>query len=195
MTCKRFIPSILAGLAFLVAAIPGVGCAAAAAPPPKKGFVSFGEFIKATTAAAFADYKDREGVAVKSEKDFEAMKAHIVDLYQGVTPTHSYMTPDGQYIDCIPFAQQPGLRNAAAHEKVMPVPPPAPAAPPGGLDGKPTVPAKPAGQGGKDPFGNERSCPKGSIPMPRVTLETMTRFPTLDAFFGRGLKKAPPQTR
>jgi hypothetical protein len=164
----------------------------------QRPFVSFEEFIKSTAAAKFADYKDREGVAVKSEKDFEEMKAHILDLYKGVTPTHSFMTAEGQYIDCIPFAQQPGLRNAPPKDKVMPNPPPAPASPPApanppGVDGRPTMPAGPAGLGGgKDAFGNEMSCPEGSIPMLRVTLETMTRFPTRDAFFGRGLKRAPP---
>jgi hypothetical protein len=162
---------------------------------PAKEFVLFASFIKATAAAKYADYKDREGVAVKSEKDFEAMKAHILDLYRGVVPTNSYLTTEGQYIDCIPFDQQPGLRDAPAQAKVKPVPPPLPGTPDGNKDGKKDDPAKKPPQVDKDQFGNARWCPPDSIPMLRVTLEKMTRSPTLDDALGRTSKKGPPGIR
>jgi len=160
---------------------------------PGKEFVSFDKFIKATKVAKFTDYKGLPSVAVQSEKEFEAMKAHILGYYDGVTSTHSFMLAGDQYIDCVPFAQQPSLRNAVASEKVPATPPSGEVSPADGGVGTPGVPAQPAKvQADIDPFGNARSCPEGSIPMPRLTLETMTRFPTLDAFFGQGSKQAPP---
>ena len=51
--------------------------------------------------------------------------------------------------------------------------------------------------GRKDPHGNVMQCPEGTIPMRRVTLEDMTRFPTLRAYMRKGPegRRPPPSTR
>jgi hypothetical protein len=192
---RGFVMKLLAAVvsAFCLCLMAHAG-AAEPGSPPKEEFLSFDKFAKATAEAKYADFNDRKGVKVKSEADFHAMKAHLLELYDGVTPTHTYVAADGQYIDCIPFAQQPGLRNAPASAKVMPTPPPAPAPAPGVVPppGRAGIPVQPGESGGKDAFGNERSCPAGSIPMPRVTLDKMTQSPTLDDFLGRTTKKGPP---
>jgi len=38
------------------------------------------------------------------------MKAHLLELYSGVTARNSFVGPDRQIVDCIPIDQQPGLR-------------------------------------------------------------------------------------
>jgi hypothetical protein len=93
---------------------------------------------------------------VESEAAFEEMKRHILFLYDGVTPRHTFLGRDNQFVDCIPIEQQPGLRHPRLGKIPLQMEAPKP------------------------------SLAAGTIPMRRVTLQEMTRFRTLDEFFAKG---------
>ena len=73
-------------------------------------FVPFTEFIANTHAANFNDFHTRSDSKVKDEASFEEMRQSIVDRYQGVQVTHSFLV-GGLHYDCVPILQQPAVRN------------------------------------------------------------------------------------
>jgi hypothetical protein len=133
---------------------------------------------------------------VASEKEFKKMRAYILSLYRGVTVKHSFVTRTGQYVDCVPFDQQPSLRGSLSKlrdaEKVLASPPPKPPAPAKRKDDSALPAGRLVGVGLSDEFGNEMECPAGCIPMRRITLELLTTFKTLSDFFA---KPSPTRTR
>ncbi len=155
-------------------------------PPGPPDFTSF---LAQVRAAKFADYAGRPAVRVKSARDFQAMKKHILALYRGVSVEHSF-TDRGQIVDCIPIGQQPGLRRPGAKPEALVREPPAPVAAPkperAGKSRQPTraidLALKP---GEKDARGEEQYCKPGTVPMRRITLEEMTRFDNLNDYFGK----------
>ena len=109
------------------------------------------------------------------------MRQYLLDRYQGVTSTHGYVL-GGQTFDCIPIDQQPGLRGQGPRAAAAPPPsPPAGPANPGDATGGDA--AAQAGDGGP-------SCEEGTVPVRRVTLDELTRFPSLQQFFQKGPGKA-----
>ena len=157
----------LAGLLLAGAYAGGSGCArSGGAEPsgvptsPRAAVIPFSAFLSGVTAARYADYAGRSGVAVRDEAAFEEMRRYLVQRYQAVEVTRS--VPDGPAVfDCL---RAPG--RAAS--------PPAPAAPPSGSSPATAVP----GPGG--------ICPTGSVPVRRVTLDELVRFATLGGFLGKG---------
>jgi hypothetical protein len=130
-------------------------------------------------------FAGKSGVKVADDAAFAAMKAHISQLYSGVTEVHSFEDENGSVFDCIPVNQQPALKGAAPAQ-----PPNLPAmekstGPAGAAvgDRKPIEIAGAFGAGRKDKHGNTMSCPEGHIPMRRITLEELTRFESLRHFF------------
>jgi neprosin-like protein len=166
-------------------AIFSVTDAARAQPGP--AFVSFDEFLKGVAAVRFEDYAPQKDLAVKRSEDFEAMRQHILSLYEGVTVAHSFLV-DAQYFDCVPIDQQPSVRQLGLKHALLTPPPPT-----SGPEEKSQAPRESRGLtspltlGLMDPFGNAVSCEEGTIPMRRVTLEEMSRFETLEKF----LQKSP----
>jgi hypothetical protein len=152
-------------------------------------FESFTDFIHRTQGSRIEDHT-RIGARVANDSAFGEMKAHIRGLYDGIEVDHSFVGLDGQLVDCVPIDQQPSLRfgpaagfAVASPPVITPLPAPSVAETSGPANG--LQPHLIAGQ--HDAFGNEQCCPAGTIPMRRVTLEDMTRFPTLEDFF----RKAP----
>lgn len=160
-----------------------------AANGPK--FQSFDEFIRSVRSATYEKFTLTSGRQVESERAFEQMRQHILDLYEGVTVSHSYVDPDGAVFDCVPVAQQPSARDTDNIATPPPGPPPSHAS---------AAASEQPDQSGlanvhqRDNFGNDLSCPSGTIPMRRLTLEDLARFATLKEFFqkGPGTKQAPP---
>jgi Neprosin len=148
------------------------------------GFISLPQFLTAVSAAHYTDYPGYFQVAVEGKAAFEAMRAHLLARYQGVTPTHSFLLGT-QYVDCIPVMQQPSVRSLGLTS--LPTPPPPPevdvAEQPPGVSVQPLLE-----RGLTDSFGNAIRCDAGTIPLRRVTLEDLSRFPTLRASFA----KTPP---
>jgi hypothetical protein len=153
-------------------------------------YASFDDFISSVRSATWDDYRGKPGVQVESAAAFEEMKAHLLSLYDSVTPTHSF-AEGHQVVDCVPLAQQPGLRRpGAAREQlqregpVVTSPPPPPAVSGAARTGNTMDLTLKSGV--KDSRGAEMYCSTGTIPMRRITLEEMTRFKTLRSFFTKG---------
>jgi hypothetical protein len=142
--------------------------------------------LESVRTARFADFKGLPGVAVESPDAFEEMKQHILQLYERVEGRHTFTTVPTEIVDCIPAEQQPGARHFRG-----PIPdlPPLPDV----ADAPRTTTQAPAMLGAKaqDSFGNEMLCPAGTIPIRRVTLDQLTRFPTLTDFVRKSTARNP----
>jgi hypothetical protein len=159
-------------------------------------FVPFDEFLAETSAAVFSDYEGRENVQVTDPAAFHEMKDYLLGLYQNIGGSHSFVE-DVQTVDCVPLQQQPGLRGASTAEVNVALaaglagpgaPITEPAVTPPQLKSGPAAPGETHAldltlpRGERDVFGNSISCARGSIPMRRITLDEMVRFPTLEEF-------------
>ena len=137
--------------------------------------------------ARYEDYAGRPGVKVRDQAAFEEMRAHVLKMYDGVRPVHTFVS-DGALFDCIAIASQPAVRLLGLTR--IERQPPASAVAGGYAAGRTPGDVKaiesPLRLGLKDPYGNRMSCVTETIPMARITLETMTRFTTLDDFFSKG---------
>src|SRR5437667_220037 len=168
--------------------------------PDPKGFASLKAFLESVQSTNYAALSARAGSKVAHEDALGEMKTYILKLYDKTEAPHSFMDESGAIYDCIPIEQQPALKGS--HERV----PKAPDAPPAVPDapraaGGPHeerndhLIASPLGPDQKDRHGNVMQCPSGTIPMRRVTLEDLSRFPTLKDFFRKGPRGAgrPPR--
>lgn len=161
---------------------------------PSKPFLPFTEFVDSVQAAEHAEVAALPGVQVAGPDEFEKMREHVLNLYQGVDVPHSFQDESGQVFDCIPVEQQPAAR--AGESPMIATPPDLPE---GTHPAAPEAPIS-ANAVGTDAFGNARACPTGTVPVRRITPEEIARFQTLERFFrkgpvGRGLEPAlsPPQ--
>jgi hypothetical protein len=144
--------------------------------------VPFDEFLAETAAARPEDYAGalaegarQAGVAAEvARAEFERMKAYILAHYEGVEPVGSYLDANGQTVDCVPFDQQPTVREARrrgiAVARWAPEPP--------GLPDRPSHGPHPASVAAPEP-----RCPEGAVPTLRVTLDRLARLGTLDNYF------------
>jgi len=107
------------------------------------------------------------------------MRSYILGTYRGVTVKHSFVF-GGKYVDCVPVRSQPTVRDL----KLATMATPPAAAPARSAAGKAARSALTMGL--HDAYGNAISCPAGSIPMLRLSLRTMSGFPTLHAFLAKG---------
>jgi len=157
----------------------------ASAQPGTNHLVSFNEFIEKTKASAFNPSTHK---AVNAAA-FEEMRQHILKLYEGVQVTHSF-TVGSQTYDCVPIEQQPAVRLLGLKGIAAPPASAAPASDPAGVNGGGQGPGKAAGASvfpsGVDTFGNAIGCQDKTVPIGRTTLEQISRFPTLQAFLGKG---------
>ncbi len=145
--------------------------------------VPFDDFLQAVSAAGFESHAWRQEGGAKRGEDFEAMRRHVLTMYEGVHVAHSFVL-DEQTFDCVPIEEQPSVRLLDL--KVVMLEPPEPAAEPGGKAQAPRGSqgaSSPLTLGQVDAFGNAVSCDEGTIPLRRVTLEEITRFETLEKFF------------
>jgi Neprosin len=157
-------------LATSVAAVAGAESGATG----KASFESFGTFLNRVFDAQYQG----QGAA-QNQQAFGEMRSYILNLYQGVHVKHSYFEHDS-YFDCVVTETQPSVR-ALGGAKI---------ATPPALTETTATPAnsKAATQhtpGQVDAFGNAVSCSDGTIPMQRLTLERMEKFPTLKAFMSK----------
>lgn len=148
----------------------------------------FSAFIKHIANARRSQFAQGAAV-VPDEYEFERMKAYVLQLYGGVQVQHSFELPGGIVFDCVPIDEQPGVRlqnigSIAEPPELGPAPAPNGHTP--GVErlfiGQQVDPSS------KDAHGNQCRCPKGTIPMRRVSVEDIVRFRTLEEFF----RKKPP---
>ena len=152
-----------------------------------RGITPLTAFVDSLGSASHTEFAARAESRVAHEDAFDAMRDHILGLYDGVSATHSFADEQGAVFDCIPVEQQPALRGS---DESITEPPDLPPLPSGDRDDDERT-ARLAdlvlGPERTDLFGNTMNCPEGSIPMRRVTLEDMTRFATVRDF----MRKSP----
>jgi neprosin-like protein len=162
--------------------------------PKPQNAMSFDGFISGVRTAKFEDYSTRQGAQVANAEEFEKMRKHLLSLYEGVKPEHTFAGTNDQFVDCIPREQQPGLRNpktgvlklvTEGPQYVLKEEP------------KTTTPDRKTPKdrqiadltlkpGVLDRFGMEKFCKEGTVPLRRITLDEMTRFRTLRDFLSKG---------
>ncbi|HVO83954.1 MAG TPA: neprosin family prolyl endopeptidase [Syntrophobacteria bacterium] len=157
-----------------------------------KGFESLKAFLESVSSTTYAAASARAGSKVAHKDALAEMKRHILKLYDGTEAPHSFMEEGGAIYDCIPIEQQPALKGSKERVPKAPDAPPAEPAGPHAVGGphqewKEHLIASPLGPDKKDQYGNLMHCPPGTIPIRRLTLEDLSRFPTLKDFF----RKAP----
>jgi len=182
--------SLVAGA---LAALPVAQASAAtgggtAAAESGSTFVSFASFIKATSGAQYSQAAVAEGAAMTADSQaFGQMQAYILNHYRGVQVEHSFVL-NGAYFDCAITSTQPSVRDLGI-AKIATPPTSLPGVRPAGAQA-----TSPLTQGLTDAYGNKISCPSGTIPMRRMTLEETTRFPTLAAYLGKQPGTTTPPT-
>jgi hypothetical protein len=160
------------------------------------GADSFRDFVDETKEAQPDDYLGQPGVRVIDDAAFDRMKQYLLDRYKGVHVTHSFTGAHGEAVDCIPLSEQMSLKGEKGVEYRVPPVPTVLSTP---------IPPKAEGaagttrerkwldislkQGERDAEGNERYCKENTIPVRRVTLDDLVRFPTLEDFFHKGERR------
>jgi hypothetical protein len=156
-------------------------------------FVPFNDFIASTAASDSAQYLGKSTGGVTDPQAFEGMRHYILNIYQGVQVSHSFVL-GSQHFDCIPTEQQPTVRLLGL-KSIASAPPDATltiqsagVAPQNdAVAGKTTRSASQVGPNDRlDQFGNSIGCQENTIPMERITLEGLSRFNTLKQFFEKG---------
>jgi hypothetical protein len=193
----RRIRSLLSFVAAMMVMLAGAGMAQAAGSHATTGSagtgqaasasssVTFASFLAATQHATYADYASRSQTGgVQNAQAFAEMQSYVENLYRGVQTVSSF-EEEGNTFDCVTTMSQPTVRDL--HITHLATPPVAASAP-GGLagGGLGTALTSPPEQGLTNGVGPGTSCPTGTIPMERVTLDAMTRFPTVHAFLSTG---------
>jgi hypothetical protein len=166
-----------------------------------KGIPSLPSYLDSLKDSKHRDFARMPESRVAHEDAFAEMKAHVVRLYENVEAQHSFVDESGAIYDCVPLEQQPALRGSSEGVPKAPDLPPlesGPRAEPAeGADERVDSPvASPLDPARRDWHGNVMHCPEGTVPIQRVTLETLTRFESLQDFFAKGPRGAgrrPPR--
>ena len=146
-----------------------------------KGIVANRAFRDALSEARLASFRKDPRTKVRGEPEFDAMKAHVLALYEGVEVASSFTDSAGQVFDCVPIDEQPSVKASGAPVAS----PPSLAGIIGGNSDEP-VPEEPQLPEAPEEFdrhGNLMRCPPGFVPMRRITLDELTRFQSLDDYF------------
>jgi hypothetical protein len=170
-------------------------------------FVSFNEFLDRTGTAKAEQHfttlqaqhqfavPEAKGMAAALPKDefeaeFDKMKEYLLRRYDGVRCEHTFLDSNGNFVDCVPFEQQPTVRTALAAGLSVthqPQEPPSrqarPQTDPMKLPPVPTPIVAPLRRGLLDPFGQPIGCPEGLVPLRRVTVSQMARYGKFEDFF------------
>jgi hypothetical protein len=159
----------------------GAGCAQPRIP-------TLEEFLRDVRTAEYGDYAAREDARVRDEQSFEEMRRHVLRMYEGAVEVHSFLL-DGHVVDCITVETQPSIRLLGLGSLVREPPRTTravegagPAPVPGSRRNAESI----LRLGLADSLGNEIRCPEGTVPVTRITLETLVRYETLRHFFSKG---------
>jgi hypothetical protein len=160
-------------LAGLVTAAPAPAQTTSVTEP-----VPFATFLRGLSNARAADFIGRPQAPVQDEPTFEQIRDHLLRVYGGQDVRQSFVQ-DGQTLDCVPLAEQPAKRL----QRLPSFAPPPPFSPQVAV-GQPATPADSAVDLPGDAA--KLTCPSGSFAMPRMTLEQISTFGSLKAFFDKG---------
>ena len=150
---------------------------------------TFDQFLSDVSKATYEDYIGKDNVNVRDAEAFKEMQKYILSLYKGVDWKGSFAFPsENDTVDCFtietqPSVIQPGIKTieqppiVATQDK----------AGEGETPGKGEYIPSPLTLDLKDPFGNPISCPDGTIPMGRITIDKLVQYKTLRDFFSKDL--------
>ena len=148
-------------------------------------FAKLPVFVDSIKTANFDDFKKLDGFRVQNPPAFNAMKNHIINMYSGVKDLASIKTFDlnNVTIDCIPVEQQPSAKLGDCDPNAKP-PIHTESDYPGTGDnargpGKPVYVQTLVGQGEPEDVGIQ--CQPRTVPIRRLTLEYLSKFPSLEA--------------
>jgi hypothetical protein len=162
MTVRRIMP--LAVVTVLIVAACGQAAGSAAGGGARGAgaakVIPFAVFLEGLRSASYADYAGRPGTRVRSQQAFAEMQTFLLARYADVRVIRSYAS-GGAVFDC--------TRQTAplAHQ-------PQPAGIPAGAAGTPQVMVQ------------AQTCPHGSVPVRRMTLSDLVRFPSLNQYLSKG---------
>ncbi len=122
--------------------------------------VPFGAFLTSVASASYRQYAGRPGARVRDQQAFDEMRSYLLARYHGARAVRSY-TAAGIMFDCL-------AQNGSS------VPPPA---------GAPSIHTGSSASGA--PAAQKGTCPDGSVPVRRTTLEELVRFPTLRQYLAK----------
>ncbi len=147
--------------------------------------IPFDQFVQQVATTPLATEMSKPGTQVSDAPSFEAMRSHVLTMYNGVQVKHSFLL-DTHPFDCVPMMQQPSVR--LQHLTTIATPPSVgPAFPAAkGSSAAAAIPSQVDAAQPTDPLGNTIGCDSGSIPMRRVTLDDLSEFKSLSAFFQKG---------
>ncbi len=187
--------TVVAGLSV---AFPGP-----AAADPATSFVPFSRFISDVNRMSYGMQLATGRVgAVRDAAAFADMRSYVLDMYQGVVVKQSFVNGENHYFDCVTTESQPSLHylkdKTPASPPVPAAPPKPPAEPDGATEQARTDVAQARQETGFDKYGNAMSCPQGTIPMHRISIERLTNFATVKDFLAKGpdgAGRAPDTTK
>jgi hypothetical protein len=140
-------------------------------PTAGSRFVSFPSFISQLHGSNYSS-RASEGISAVTSDAFAEMKAYLLNLYAGVRVTSSFTTDDS-YVDCVTAVSQPSVSHLGLTHLAQP-----PKTRVSGAEHLQTT-------SGVDQKGQRISCPSGTIPMRRTTLQDIARFGTLHNFLAK----------
>jgi hypothetical protein len=194
-------------------------------------FTSFNEFVDRTASAKVEHHRETIAAGLQQpaaaltgmvpvaigttnddriEAEFAKMKAYVLNLYKDITNVtiqHTFLGRGGDFLDCIPFEQQPAYREAKkpgmnmfprAPQASQPQYEPRANASDFGPQVGHVLP--PLHRGLLDSFGKPMVCPEDRVALRRVSIAQMAQYGKFENFFrkyaaqGRlnGGNNAPP---
>jgi len=162
MAVRRIMP--LAVMTVLVVAAcgqaAGSGTGGAARGTGAAKVVPFAVFFEGLRSASYADYAGRPGTRVRSRQAFAEMQTFLLARYKDVRVVRSYSS-EGAVFDCTrqtgPLAHPPEPTDAGA-----------------------------GAAGASEVAVQAQICPHGSVPVRRMTLGDLVRFPSLSQYLSKG---------
>jgi Neprosin len=163
--------------------LPSIASGQTAARPLARtsGFVPFQGFLAQLRSSTYESVIRDGGPVLQSAAELASSKSYLLSLYKGVVVRESFVT-DGTYFDCVTVTSQPTVNALGITHIASPPPKPAGIASVAG-DSAPWVTT------GTDQNGQVVSCPSGTVPMRRTTLQQVASYRTLHDFLskdGRG---------
>src|SRR5437016_4260268 len=76
------------------------------------GILPHHSFLRKSSVSRLADFHYDPRTRVSGRAAFVHMQDHIERYYDGIEVLHSFEDSSGQIFDCVPFEQQPAVRNS-----------------------------------------------------------------------------------
>lgn len=117
---------------------------------------------------------------VKNDEERARMERYIAELQESMKVIKSFPGPSGEIIDCVDVYSQPALKRPGMEDHKIQF---APSSVPLESEDKRPVERGEAKAASQLYLLTGESCPEKTIPIRRLTMETLARFETLDDFF------------